>query len=162
MKHRNTEAGRGSHAGKRWGLLVVVGLLAFASFVPSAFGAKGKLTGNYVGEAVHPALVTDAGEVYTTNIVVRIYKGVLTGIGVEARMECPDIDAIMDVEYHSLSLSKKDRVKLNKKGAFNFSKNGIHVAGHAGKKAASGSISASNGAGCSVSGVTWTAEKNRF
>ena len=137
-------------------------LVAVAALPASASAAKKPLTGAYSGEAVHPTLLVPTDEPYTTYFNVRVTRNVLTGIAVDVRMACPAMDAIKDVDFFALKLKKKDRVKLNKSGGFRFSHAGVIVSGVVGKFAAEGTMSASDGAGCSVSGVNWTASKLKF
>jgi hypothetical protein len=136
-------------------LLLVVAVLAA---LPAAADAAPARSGVYTGTAVHPpfSFAPDI-EPYDTRFVVTVLRGRVVGMFVEARMECPNV-TIMDKRFWSLKFRGP---KLSGSGGFTLRKKGIVVSGTIGKRVASGTISASDGA-CDVSGVKWDAKKKRF
>jgi len=108
------------------------------------------------GKATHYAidLAPDA-ESYVTTFVVRANDKRITGIHVEARVECLDPVQIFDLRY---SKFLRQGPKLGPGGGFSLTANGISVRGEVGKRRAFGSIEAVKGP-CKSPGARWTARR---
>jgi hypothetical protein len=137
------------------------GATAVETASAASAASSAKLSGTYVGVAVHPPVPgLEHLDPYEQKLALIVSKGALMGIVVEVRMQCPG-DTIRDVEYHRLKIPEKKRPKLSKGGGFSFSKKGITISGSIGKHIADGRIEA-HGDGCSVTNVMWTARKKKF
>ena len=127
--------------------------------LPSKADAATDLTGVFTGDAIHgPFSFAPDLEPYETDIVLRVNGRRITGMYLEARLECPEV-AIRDLRYSRLVMRKK--IPIGSGGGFSFERNHIRVRGTIGRRAASGSLSASY-MGCETPGVEWSAKKRRF
>lgn len=125
---------------------VLVLLAALVVCIAIVAPASAAVTGNFSGETSQ-----DLGldEPYTTDIVFSILNGRMVTVVAEVRMQCGPAE-IRDVRV--LKSYKTGRgPQLSGGGGFAFTVQGAHISGSIGKKAGSGTISASKG-GCSGDG----------
>lgn len=145
-----------------WPLAALMAAAAI-TFLNTATADAATRTGTWAGTLKQD--LRDLDEPYTTSLTVQAYKGRISQINVEVRMECGDdriVDAHAFKSYRTRrgpKISRDGGFHLNvKSGWYNSSKTAkISVGGELGRKRGGGNASASDG-NCSGRGG-WSAKR---
>jgi hypothetical protein len=135
-------------------LTTAVAAVAAMAVLPAA--AHGAVTGNFVGKTEQPPLSFAADlETNSYPLNIQVLRGRIIGIYGMIRMECPET-AILDRQIPSVG---HRGIALSRGGGFSFTKDGISMQGHIGKRAGSGHLQGRVD-GCEMTGVVWNVAKN--
>lgn len=107
---------------------LLLAALAATVAAPAGADAESSVSGIYAGKIQHrsPGPEIDEDKIFPGSIVLRTYRGKLTGIYVETRVFCPD--GVKDLRI-TKDPSKSKQPSLGTKGGFAYSANGIRVQG---------------------------------